>query len=378
MLSTPSSHMLDIHWETLDAVIQGRSSIDLSSMPTKSPEEAKNLIYQCGYDLDDPLDASEVTMLFQQAVDFIETRFLSNHVDWAELGENHAPTAEIPAHIKDSLDIITLIMTAATAEGSDRYWSCAILKVMLTLSHLHNMPVQQYASQASDAIVSNFHQVLSVDRDGCHVLEGTDDRELTLYGFETKIQKARDSMLIKLLGKKENIAEDIWDLVGVRLITNTPQEALIAVDILREQKVFTFPNIVPSRSRNTLLDYESFKSAFQEAVNHVDTPMNNEDFNYWINQLPVKPATQEDFKANDASLPSYRAIHITCRYQLRLPSLDNFKTARIAFPYEIQILDRESYLASKAGDSAHTLYKQNQLINARRRTLGKLLLKSND
>lgn len=378
MLTTPSFELLNIHWETLDAVILGKSSIDLSSMPTKNPDEARALLLQCGYDLSDPVDASEITMLFQEAVDFIETRFLTNEIHWEGLGENYAPAVEVPAYLKDNLDIIQLIMTAATSDNTDRYWACAILKVMLTLSHIHNMPVQQYANQASDAIVSNFKKVLTVDREGKHVLQGAGDRELTLYGFETKIQKARDSMLIKLLGKKESIAEDVWDLVGVRLITNTPQEAIIAVDILREQKVFTFPNIIPSRSRNTLLDYEDFKLAYQMAAENIETPMNAEDYYYWMNHIPVHPAVQEDFKANNASLPSYRAIHITCRYQLRLPSVENFKTTRIAFPYEIQILDRESYLASKAGDSAHTLYKQNQLINARRRTLGKLLIKSHD
>lgn len=375
MLTTPSFHLLDIHWETLDAVIQGRSSIDLSSMPTKNADEAKSLLFQCGYDLDNPVDSSEIQMLFQQAVDFIEARFLTNHIHWEGLGEAYAPASEIPRHIKSEQDVIALIMIAASSESIDRYWACAVLKVMLTLSHIHNMPLQQYAAQASDTIVSNFQRVLSVDRDGKHVLNGNEDRELTLYGFETKLQKARDSMLIKLLGKKESIAEDVWDLVGVRLITNTPQEALIAVDILRERKVFTFPNIVPSRSRNTLLDYEAFKKVYQDSVSKMETLIPNDEFMHWVNQLPVEPATKDDFKENNSSLPSYRAIHITCRHQLRMPSYDNFKTTRIAFPYEIQILDRESYLASKAGDSAHTLYKEKQLIKARRRTLGKLLIR---
>jgi uncharacterized protein (TIGR04562 family) len=46
---------------------------------------------------------------------------------------------------------------------------------------------------------------------------------------------------------------------------------------------------------------------------------------------------------------------------------------RLAFPYEIQVLDAQSYLENKSGKSAHTLYKQKQLATARKRVLGALV-----
>jgi uncharacterized protein (TIGR04562 family) len=49
---------------------------------------------------------------------------------------------------------------------------------------------------------------------------------------------------------------------------------------------------------------------------------------------------------------------------------------RIFFPYEIQIIDKESYQESVLGESAHTHYKQRQLFMARRRLLSTLLVPS--
>jgi len=73
------------------------------------------------------------------------------------------------------------------------------------------------------------------------------------------------------------------------------------------------------------------------------------------------------------SSPQYRSLHITCRQLLRLKSGDGSTETRFAFPYEVQILDKVSYLNSKVGQGAHASYKQRQLFAARRRVLGSLL-----
>ena len=56
-----------------------------------------------------------------------------------------------------------------------------------------------------------------------------------------------------------------------------------------------------------------------------------------------------------------------------MKSAGSFAETRFAFPYEVQILDKASYLDSKVGHGAHASYKQRQLFAARRRVLGRLL-----
>ena len=43
------------------------------------------------------------------------------------------------------------------------------------------------------------------------------------------------------------------------------------------------------------------------------------------------------------------------------------------FPFEIQIMDKQTFLINQKGLGSHTEYKQNQLEAARKRVLGKIL-----
>lgn len=364
----------EVHWETLDSLILGRSSIDLTSMPTRTREEAYDLLYNYGYDINHPADKAELSALQHEAVSFINNRLLSPTINWSALGEPEAPAGSIPPHLLENADVVDLIMAASLGREPDCWWACAILKVAHTLSHIHNKPAHKYCEEASDMIVSRFHRILTPQPDGTYLLKGNGGLTLTLDGFETKYQKARESMLVKLLCKKENIAEDVWDLVGVRLITETPAEAILAIDILRQQKVIIFPNVIPSRSRNTLIDYDDFKIQYEKRLSDKRTGIAHFDsVADLFRALPTKPANTDDFKDNTSSSPHYRSIHITCRHLLRVKMPGTQEETRLTFPYEIQLMDRENYRQSQEGHSAHTMYKLKQLALARRRTLGLLL-----
>jgi uncharacterized protein (TIGR04562 family) len=215
--------------------------------------------------------------------------------------------------------------------------------------------------------------VLLPENDGTVLLLGQ-DRRMKLYAFEAKHHKPRESILIKLLCKKENVAENVWDLVGVRLVTFHPAQAILAVDILREQKVILFPNVIPSRSRNTLIDLEHFRELYESHMaeyqqGKVDLESIEKLFETDEFVIPIETHASQ----NPLSSPQYRSLHITCRQLLRVKSGSNFAESRFAFPYEVQILDKASYLDSKVGHGAHASYKQRQLFAARRRVLGSLL-----
>jgi uncharacterized protein (TIGR04562 family) len=363
----------EMPWEVLSAMIQGRSSIDLSSMPVYSREEAISLVYNYGFDLSLPEDMAEMEGYFVEAVNFIEHRFLSRAVDWAAHGEPVSPSDKIPLAITASRDIIDLILLAAQKDHPHRPWACALLKVIHTLVYIQNSPLYKHHAQASEIIMARFREVLLPENDGTVLLLGQ-DRRMKLYAFEAKHHKPRESILIKLLCKKENVAENVWDLVGVRLVTFHPAQAILAVDILREQKVILFPNVIPSRSRNTLIDLEHFRELYESHMaeyqqGKVDLESIEKLFETDEFVIPIETHASQ----NPLSSPQYRSLHITCRQLLRVKSGSNFAESRFAFPYEVQILDKASYLDSKVGHGAHASYKQRQLFAARRRVLGSLL-----
>lgn len=371
----PGPWGLELPWEVLDAMIQGKSSIDLTSMPVYSREEALSMIYSYGFDLTVPDDQAEMEAYFIEAVNFIEHRFLTPAVDWVGLGEPPAPTEKIPLAVTSSRSVIDLLLLASRKDHVHRPWACALLKVIHTLVYIQNSPLYKHHAQASDVILSRFREVLLPEDDGTVLLVGKNGRQLKLYAFEAKQHKPRESILIKLLCKKEHVAENVWDLVGVRLVTMHPAQAILAVDILREQKVILFPNVIPSRSRNTLLDFHHFRELYERNLaEYQEGKIDLEAMRALFETNEFAPAAASHADQNPLSSPQYRSLHITCRQLLRLKSGDSLTETRFAFPYEVQILDKASYLDSKVGHGAHASYKQRQLFAARRRVLGKLLV----
>ena len=365
---------LELSWETLSATIQGKSAIDLTSMPVYSRDEAFNLIYNYGFDLSLPEDAAEVEGLFLEAMNFIEHRFLTKAIDWEQMGEPASPAEKIPLAVTESRNVLDLIMIASQKDNPLRSWACALLKVMHTLVYIQNSPLYKYHAQASETILSRFREILFPEEDGTVILQGLQGRFLKLYAFEAKHHKPRESILIKLLCKKENVAENVWDLVGVRMVTFHPAEAILAVDILREQKVLLFPNIIPSRSRNTLIDFDHFRELYEKRLKDFRLGRVTIEAMQQIFQTDEVVIPQEaPINQNPLSSPKYRSLHITCRQLLRVKPDSTLAETRFAFPYEIQIFDKESYLESKVGQGAHASYKQRQLFAARRRVLGTLL-----
>lgn len=378
MFITDDATYTALPWDTLEAMIQGTSSIDLKSMPMQTREEAYQFVLRYGYDLDNESDALEVQEILLQAIQFIENYLLQNpEIDWQAVGEATTSTSKIPAHLTQTLDILDLIMISSTAHDSDRHWACAILKVVHTIAHIQNGPYWHQFEEARKQILSAFDDILTPLGEENGVLLGKIGGSLLeLWGFETKDQKSRESILVKLLCKKEHVAESIWDLIGVRLITQTPADALLAVNILREQKVLVFPNIIPSRSRNTLLDLDKFRHAYEAAFQSLERgKLSQDEFDDLIHHLDVMPFVDPNDEFRHAHNPStskaYRSLHITSRQLIRAQTA--YGEQRFFFPYEIQILDKASFLESKLGNSAHSLYKQKQMIAARRRVLGLLL-----
>lgn len=365
-------------WETLEAVVYGVSSIDLTSIPLHSREDAARFLLSYGYDFAQPADRAEVAALFKEAAQFINERFLKNSPQWEEKGEPASPAAAVPRMLAQSSDPLDL-MVMASRQDQEGYWACAILKVMHTLSHIENGPYYRQFLEARQQILSLFERTLSKDEAGYYTLPGLYNAPgLSLYGFEAKSQKTRESTLVKLLCKKGNVAENVTDWVGVRFITHTSADAVRVLRTLLDRQVIVFPNIIPSRSRNTLLDLGGFRAqydALQAAIERGEQDL--EEMDALFRQFGSNgddDGERGSFKShNPASSDEYRSLQITCRHLIRIRSGSDAAETRFFIPYEIQILDRASYFESRHGASAHQIYKQKQIATARRRVLGPLL-----
>lgn len=399
----------DFHWDNLDVILGGKSLLDatygLRGFPLNSREEASRFLSSYGFDYDNPIEQAEVLGNYREAIIFIRKTFL-----YPENPEGLR--LDIPKSILELQDIRDLLMMATINPEEKNMkkkrngdWACALLKVMHVIAHIDKDLRFVYFADVQKQILDRFYKYVhrTGNEDGSLFLAGTKDdpMRVNLVSFETKPNKGRDSVLLKLLHKPENVADEIFDRVGIRLTTTTKLEAFRAVKYLKDHMIVMPANIKANRSRNTLVDVGLLK----------------DDLNFFFDKLKQGEMTDSEFEERlEASVQSpkvesenphssqyYRAIQFTCRQLIKLKNplykkvrdLKNFakdqslskeledkikaldlkylkQEIRFFYPYEVQIVDQASKLENEKGRSAHSEYKKSQIKSAMIRVLGDL------
>lgn len=389
-------------WPVMNVLIGGRSSIDLPEIQIASHEEATAFIKSYGYDPDKTYDARLMHATICEALGFIERWLMPK--EWRK---GVQPPEEVLL-CSDPRDLLVWACDRRPEHSQMRIWSCAILRVMHTIAHIEGAFRYSDIDIARDEITSRFQSIVAYDERGDTWIQQGDHR-IKVHKLDWKTLKSRESVLLKLLHKRANVAETIYDMLGLRIVTETQSDAMQVVKILYKSHVISFPNAIPSRSRNSLLDADEFRVRLDQLRGEYLTgKLTDEQFQAAVEQLEVSPPS--DDKENLHSGREYRAIQMTSRQLIRTPrpltvlrkSLQSEidlagKTAapkrqleelvavlrNIAklsgddefsfFPFEIQIMDKKSWEVSTVGKASHLRYKKSQLKAARRRVLNEVL-----
>lgn len=400
-LSDPFRARFEFDWESLDIMIGGRSSID-SNQPFRiqTNDQADLFVRSYGYDLEDPIERAEAFGNFHESVNFIRRYFLRP--------ENPEGLAtEVPRKLLEVTDIRELLLMAGRPElraNNDRLgqWACSVLKVMHTVAHMDQDLRTPYFSEIQKQIFDRYYKVIHRDaQDHLYLGEREDDpARVDLVAFETKPKKTRDSTLLKLLHKPENVAEEVFDRVGIRFITRDLLGALRVVKYLRDRLIVMPPNLKPSRSRNTLIDLPDFRQNLGNLMAKFDQGEMTEE--QLVANLQRAAHLPSGDPANPHTSAFYRSIQFTARQliKLRNPIFDDVRELKSAargtdvgdlsrlierldlkhvpraprffYPYEVQIADQASHDENERGRSAHSEYKRSQIQTALRRVMGPL------
>lgn len=394
----------DFHWDVLDIIVAGKSSIDSpTGFQLKNLDEAQRFIESYGYDLENPIERAEVQGNFHEAINFIRKHFLQpDNPEGLKL--------EVPRKILELADVRELFLMAAmhfpgqTADTQGialRGWACSLLKVMHTIAHIDKDLRSPHFADIQKQIFDRFYKVIHRDADQKLYLGEKDDDpfRVDLVAFETKPKKSRDSIIIKLLHKPENVAEDIFDRVGLRFVTHTRLDALRLVKYLKDKMIVMPPNIKPSRSRNTLVELDYFRDQLGSILARAENHEIPED--QLIADLEEAARSPIVNPENPHSSEFYRAIQFTCRQliKLRNPLYEELKglkslvksketeeeltkaveridlkylqrEIRFFYPFEVQVVDVRSAEENEKGRSAHSEYKRAQVQTAMRRVMG--------
>lgn len=345
-------------WDTLRSIIGGQSAIDVPRLHCRTLEEAAGFLECYGFDWGKAEHRDDLAELRTQAIDFIETQLLD-------------PDEGVLPEVRAEKDPRQLLLWASEREASVRQrWTCAVLRVAHTLAHGQSYFNQKYGDQIRHQILERFEPHLKITDNGLMLGE-----DIVLVDFEVKPQKTVQSVTMKLLHKVENVAEDIFDRVGVRFITQARFDTLLVVKYLREHNVFMFANVKPSRSRNTLIDVDWLERLMEQLETEVRTGAMTEEERL---EMLREAVAQHSYPGpptpsyNPYSSTSYHAVQFTCRQMIRVADENGRDEIRFFFPYEVQVLDEESYELSRSGYAAHDLYKARQRAAVRQRVLGEL------
>lgn len=375
----------------LDVLLNGRSILDLPKLELKTMEEATNFIKAYGFDYSNTDDVNLLWSFFFEAISFLEKSLKDpEHL-------------KIPEHLKnqDSVKDLrrVLLMASQNDNHPDQRYCCAILRVMHVLVHLTLDPRLQYFDQVRTQIFSRLDRFLFNDtKDGTVYLGTAENGEkIKLLYFKKKDKKDREREIIKLLHKAESVAEDIYDRIGFRFVTETKYEALKAVKLLLEKNIISLANLRPGRSRNRLVDFDRFSFEVKRIENLLQTSSHKMSANK-IEKLFQRLERRIYYRGSSKNLinpyssETFRSIQFTCREIIKIknPEYQIFKKVservenvkeifskipteflHVIFPYEVQILDVKAYADSIFGKSNHDEYRRKQIESARNRVFGR-------
>jgi uncharacterized protein (TIGR04552 family) len=295
------------------------------------------------FDPDSAEDMARLSALREQAVEYLE-RHLGFHIP-DELAEG------IPA--RD-------LLLVASQKGKRRTQACIVLKTMHVLHHLAGRELLTRLPVSADQI---FHLI---EEKVLRTVEEMKSAGCAIVEFEWS-RKNADSLITKLLAKRETIAADVYDKLRFRTITQSEEEMLV---VIREmtQRLVPFNYVIPGQSVNDIVDLrrtiESAPALRRFLPDVLDLANVAAD-----RKLPLQ---------NEFSGPSYRVVNFVADLPVRL---DKFLRRPPGDPLfadggavvfvltEFQIVDARTAALNERGENSHELYKERQINRVRDRLM---------
>ncbi len=367
------SSMFDFPYEVFNIVLSKKSFLDIKRLDIENEADAYEYLKNYGFDINLEYHKDQVAKILVDSKKFIQTYLLE---------DPHSPEQSLvmPPELLFEDDPLKLLMLASNPQRNlMQRWSCALLRVAHTVTHVDNDLAKYFFPGIKKQILSVFMSHLDVTRDGDYFLGDGEDK-IKLKLFEMKSEKTRDSMIMKLLHKKESVGAAIFDRVGVRIVTRTKLDVLLVLKYLAEKHVISFANINPARTRNNIIDTEKFLTAL-ESLKNSDKQITEEDAINFLEEHTVldeaKRQTQAESiirESNPYSSTQYTSLQLTLRKLINIQDPFNITLSyKFFFPFEIQILDEDSYEESRHGRASHDEYKKKQAAAVRKRVLGNVL-----
>lgn len=338
-----------------------------------------------GYDVTDPSVKEELWRIYFESVAFLRDQLLEKDESLPAELLRRGPGSDVER-----------LLVLASQSGEMGRWACALLRVMHIISHLDNDVRLEHFQHARSQIFTRFDEFIEPDA-GRRWKFGKGAGAIPLVRYIRKERKDRNSTLIKLLSKPSAFVEEIYDRIGFRFVTESRADAYRLVQLMFDMGAVSVPNIHPGRSVNTLLPTEVIQQVWESTRENLkEGRLSTRNAVKRLQRLEDVSFEPPQGHKNPYSSRWYRAIQFTGRQLIVAPDptyqfwsqiqkeLTKVKGVSDAlrkvpimlrekrtfyYPFEVQIMDKQSYVESIGGRSRHREYKARQRAMARARVL---------
>jgi uncharacterized protein (TIGR04552 family) len=330
--------------ERIRLILRGGSVIEWRRLHFLSRDEVDRFLRLCGVDPDSQADREWMRTVLADAVAYLRKTF-----DYQV-----AEAVAKPEEVHD------LFLYASGMKEPARYRriACIVLKVMHVIQHIEGRDVL-FRLQVSEAEIAEM-----VSRRVRAVMEEMTSKGIPIVEFALSF-KTRESLITKLLAKKETVAAQIYDKTRFRIVTEGRKDIVPALYFLT-QRLFPFNFVVPGQTENSLIEFKELLAEYPHFASHAA-------------QLHLHTEYEQELREhrgnNFYSGKHYKVLNFVVDVPVRLdaflppPQEDKRERKnRIGFALvEFQIVDQPTAVANEEGESSHERYKHRQKLQVLRR-----------
>jgi uncharacterized protein (TIGR04552 family) len=329
--------------ERAHLVLRGGSVIDWRRFNVASRAECDAILHVNGFDLHDADDRTYLEEIRLSAIDYLERTLKFTFA----------------SEIRNAESVPGLMLMAAGRDVVLRRQACAVLKVMLVVHHIE---ARELKSRLNISDHTLFHLL---EEKAARVISEMQDQGYPIFDFQIS-RKTHDSIITKLLSKRQGNRAMLYDMLRFRIVTATTEEIVPVVAYL-SQHLFPFHYTVPGESHNSLFnlrDYIRRHPRLSKIIPELQVDL------LYENEMHTTP--------NPDTSGTFKTINFIVDLPLRLedrqlniwaPGL-KLSSRVVHVLAEFQVVDQVSHLGNERGEASHTQYRSRRLAKVRQRLLG--------
>lgn len=321
----------DVH--EIRLLLNGDSVVDWHRLALRNEDDVRRLMAVNSIDVKNPRDLERLESLRNEAVLYIRES-LGLRLD--ETVASEESVLELPL--------------LASGRGRFQRQACTLLKVMHIIYHLDArelrmaLPISdnELFEAVEQSVVTMFDELRNA---GVPVVEFSWSR------------KTKDSLVTKLLVKRETSAARVFDRLRFRVVVETANDIMPTLHVML-QRFIPFNYVVPTQTVNNLVDMTALRRRIGRVRDVVAVP-----------RSPALPSATNEFSGRGYHVLNFVA-DLPVRVDALLPEDATQTQGNVVFVLaEFQILDRARAADNEKGESSHVEYKRRQHQRVRERLL---------